>query len=105
MKRHDVIPVDSRLVIPRDFGRTGTEAQPRARREADERGESAVSAPPPAGGFLVASQDEAPANEQQAFTEAFPWGRRRAAGGPGKRSTRQVIVQGRPAFHAGRDSE
>ena len=44
-----VIPEDSRgPVIPRDSGRTGTEAQPRARREADERGESAVSAPAPA---------------------------------------------------------
>jgi hypothetical protein len=32
-------------VVPTDFDATGTEAQPRARRDADERGESAVSAP------------------------------------------------------------
>jgi hypothetical protein len=36
-----------------------------------------------------------PANEQ-AFTEAFPWGRRRPVGVPGKRSTRRVIAQGDP---------
>ena len=36
---------DGGPVIPMDAGRTATEAQPRARRGADERGESAVSAP------------------------------------------------------------
>ena len=37
-----------------------------------------------------------PANEQQALTEAFPWGRRQTVGVTGKRSTRQVIAQGDP---------
>ena len=61
-------PLFSAAVIPRDSDWTATEAQPRARHGADERGESAVSAPETAdrrdGGFLVARRDEAPRNDR-----------------------------------------
>ena len=48
---------------------------------------------------------EVHAANEQAFTEAVPWGGRRPVGVLGKRSTRRLIAQGRPAFHAGRDSK
>ncbi len=60
-------PLFCAVVIPRDADWTETEAQPRARHGADERGGSAVSAPETAdrrdGGFLVARRDEAPRND------------------------------------------
>jgi len=53
---------------------------------------------------LATGRSRSAANEQ-AFTGAFSWSRRRPVGIPGKRSTRQVMAEGDPRSHAGRDSE
>ena len=74
-------------VIPRSYVSPGDEES--AGPPADPSSRDSASA-------SRGSHADTPANEQQAFTEAFPWGRRRAAGVPGKRSTRQVMAQGDP---------